>query len=80
MFDVGQWHTPTRGRVTAAKAERPLSVQSRDLRGDVGQRARCAESRLRERARLTTTATPTAALRSPQEFVENGLQCLRQKA
>ena len=33
-----------RGRVPAAKAERPLSVQSRDLRGDAGQRARRAES------------------------------------
>ena len=28
----------------AAKAERPLSVQSTDLRGDAGQRARRAES------------------------------------
>ena len=32
------------GRVPAAKAERPLSVQSTDLRGDVGQRARRADS------------------------------------
>src|SRR6476659_3843179 len=32
------------GRVPAAKAERPLSVQSRDLRGDAGQRARRADS------------------------------------
>jgi len=32
------------GRVPAAKAERPLSVQSRDVRGDMGQRARCAEN------------------------------------
>ena len=31
-----------RGRVPAAKAERPLSVQSRDLRGDAGQRPRRA--------------------------------------
>jgi hypothetical protein len=37
------------GRVPAAKAERPLSVQSTDLRGDVGQRARLADfSRSRE--------------------------------
>ncbi len=33
-----------RRRVPAAKAERPLSVQSRDLRGDAGQRARRADS------------------------------------
>jgi hypothetical protein len=33
-----------RGRVPAAKAERPLSVQSTDLRGDAGQRARRAGS------------------------------------
>jgi hypothetical protein len=32
------------GRVPAAKAERPLSVQSTDLRGDAGQRARRADS------------------------------------
>ena len=31
--------------VPAAKAERPLSVQSRDLRGDVGQRARLRQFR-----------------------------------
>jgi hypothetical protein len=35
------------GRVPAAKAERPLSVQSRDLRGDVGQRARRPTSAVR---------------------------------
>jgi hypothetical protein len=50
---LGKVRNGARGRVPAAKAERPLSVQSRDLRGDAGQRARRADSgHLPERGEL----------------------------
>ena len=38
--------------VPATKAERPLTVQSRDVRGDAGQRARRAVSRPSDRPLL----------------------------
>src|SRR5947209_1541431 len=46
------------GRVPAAEAERPLSVQSGDLRGDAGQRAKRAEDRDRGTPRGATPPTP----------------------